>query len=33
MRKVEKKDGKYVDVETETVGMVNDLGQIVSGAK
>ncbi len=33
MRKVEKKDGKFVDVETETIGMVNDLGQIVSVAK
>ena len=33
MRKVEKKDGKLVDLETETIGMVNDLGQIVSVAK
>jgi branched-chain amino acid transport system substrate-binding protein len=33
MRKVERKDGKLVDPEFETIGMVNDLGQIVSGAK
>jgi len=33
MRKVEKKGGKMIDAEFETIGMVNDLGQIVSGGK